>query len=931
MDGSALAKTVAKIAANKETATIKVNKDEYNSVLTVILTPENDKENPVEFKIRSTTPVASVGYDSTFADGKLEIHVDEQKASTVDVTAANSAFDKLGVATVASATAKTVTPGAGPEYDVVTASNIKAELDNGKLVITALPTATGKPSSTAVVRFVLFDTTEKATGARTVIEGSMVEVTVKAAPVVDKALEGVAASSKSTAKTLVIDIPTPSDLIDPHAGAVYYKVSVANLTGTVPGLTSADITKINTKIAGLRQYYTKDEVERNGGVELNVIPDDVKAPEAGIDKFKVTVGLRQTQNKSVTDLTDTTAMNGAATVKGKDVTITAATTAPVYASTEIGEKLSIKSTNNTIYTGDEHWVPIAVPTFGTSSYVNVKTEFVDAKSGVKKGGGVTYGGLLSQFNRSTGQVEVRFDTDKDHGTTYYDTYGINHYKDLGVRVTAVTENGDYGATGIVKLKMATGIEDIDVAGQPYMLKEAKKTSSFKLGVTLNEGFKEYKPKSNKVRYEIVKAYGSNDPASAMVMSKVTVKNGTVTVAKDFVVDKNVANNKFAVKVIADDYGNSTVKGWSNLIEISGKSMVEMGDLMIMDIRDRKDKNGADIDGWTNAIPVTNLSSVEVTKQFGEYAAVVLDKNVSANKKTYDLDADIVPFNALNMTPANKGSIYIDSEGLIHVNKLGKVKFAAADKTDKKKAVNKEVTFVQKKTNLVLELTQLSDTTAQQNKVIAPTYTQKVDFHGTNTTVFAVSVKDGSSKEPDKGDRFWLYDGKVSFGKNVKNITPKTRNEWLSRYGVDNYDYEFLITTTGNPGVITLQTRSQGKVEYTLNNLDYVDVAAPKVTPVDKKRTAVVFDTTELTYKLSAKDVSSFEGKYVMLSVDGTKSNPESIRNAFVDKNGRKYLDRAIAVQDGDVFTFAITPDEAKAHNINVAVGTLEAGVFWRKD
>ena len=939
-DGAKNAATVATLNAEKNGATITVDKREYNKELTVTLTTLADR-TPVTFKIKSETPVDKITYGSEIAEGKLSLPVDTQVTTKVTMEAGNASYENLD-AKIVSKTAKDAKAAS------LTNTGVDVALNGDELVITAEPSdAKGKGKADAA-RIVLYDRNDKDCK---IIEGSEIMVSTEDATILGKA--ATVEAGTSTAKSLRVKITSPEgireDLVS--GASIWYKIDVT-APKSFAGVDADVKTAVTEALKVLRKYYSKEEVDADGGVSLQVVADQivksgkmVAIAGAQLQGFGVKVTPVQTLSNVYGDpdyIVD------AQTVKGTAVDITADTQKPYYENTQAG-KLKLATLNKaTVITGNPARVAVAAPQFDkNASYTMVEASFVDMKTGLRR----DPEGLDIKYNESTNSVEVWGNDSYSYYDSGYEANFGGEYKDLGVKVTALTEDTGYGIFGTLKLNVVNGIEEIDASAQPSVKKDANKAASFKVAVDLNESSNntgananfngKYAPKAKTVTYELVgtDTNGSYDKtaAPAGIAANVTInqKNGTVTVAKGFVVDrKTPANNKFRVLVKAADYTGNTEEDLTGTITISDQSM-PMGSLVIM--KPGKLQNGGS--DWTKATIATGVAGgkVEVTKaDAAEYRAVVLQPGVGTDRDSYNLtdeEKTIVRFDAFDFAPA-KGGVTVNKNGYIYVTKLGKANISATDKSDKKnKQELKAVEFVQKNTDMILELTQISDSTLEGVSHNKKFYDTNVEFSGNNTTLFGLRVVEKDEK--GNVNEIQLSDVKLGFKKNVKNITPKKAADWY-KYGVSKNDCQYLIATTGNPGTVTFQRKGQQAVTYTLTNTTFASGKAPKVAPVDKKVKVMEKTRTDLTYELkSAVKGESFDGKYVMLSIDNTKANPDDIRKWWDGsewQNGAfgSYLDRAIAIRDGSLFDFSITPDYAKAYNLNVAVGSLKDGVFTQE-
>ena len=918
-DGTKNAATKAVISKDDNSlAEIKVDSREFNKVLTVTLTTLEDR-TPVTFQIKTDTPVASVAYASEeIQDGKLTLPVDTVFSTNVTMTADSAPIDNLDVAVIGAAETEI------KDASVTGNASVETSFDDGVLTITTLPSGKDGAGKADAAKIVLYDKMNE----NKIVEGSAIVLSTDKAVVLGENVVPDAKLSEtnaSSANSLRVEIKPVANLGKlPNVGSLWYKVDV-----DASGVTAANadiVNAIKAQVNSLGKYYPMAELDADGGITLQVVPDVVKGEEcvgAKAEGFGVKVTLVQTFDAMPAG--DANTITGAVKDLG-----TASTKDPYFEDTKTG-KLKVKNGTTTINTGDTNWVSVAEPQFDKNAdYTDVKVDFVDVKTGKRR----YPTGMEVDYNAVTNKVVVRFDGKK--GYYYNNTKSSTTYKDLGVKVTAKTQSTGYGVSGTVKLTVVNGIENIVADAQPYALKVKDKASTFKVAVDLNGTIynKEYAPKKKNVEYEIVSAgtdlYGNTEaelvnkaPAKAAAaitlkngktVAGVSVKNGTVTVAKEYELAKNAADNRFKVLVKANDYAGNTVVGLTEVIEITGQNRA-LGKLTVVKVG--YDDNEAEI-----GTPVTG-SVAEVTHQGGyEYRAVLLkDDAEPTSKGYYVLDRNnIVDPKEVNFTPA-KGNVYVDEYGYIHVKKFGKASIVAADKSDKNNKTDKlNMEFKQTSSKLILEITQMKDSTLET--AVRPSfYSTDVKFSGNNVTYFGVNVVDDSEDH----NKVALSDVKLGF-KNLKNVTPKKDTDW--RYGQQRFQY--VVATTGKTGTITFNSKLCGKADYTLTNELTIDknMKAPKFA-LTKGAKIVAGDSRLWSYTVSGAKTDNFEGKYVMLSVDDTKKNPQDITSVF-NYGGQRYIDRALPIRNGSMLEIGVNAINAGNYNLVAAVGTLENGVFTQE-
>lgn len=126
------------------------------------------------------------------------------------------------------------------------------------------------------------------------------------------------------------------------------------------------------------------------------------------------------------------------------------------------------------------------------------------------------------------------------------------------------------------------IEDIEVKNVPSKVyKASDKAVTLKPTVTYNYGEKSYEPAVKKVTWELL-----DKDHNPLPSGKITIKNGTVTVAKDYAVSTTPENNRFYIKAKAADYIGNSAYG-ETLVEIVG-TRTEIKSIVIGSVSDFSD-------------------------------------------------------------------------------------------------------------------------------------------------------------------------------------------------------------------------------------------------------------------------------------------------------------------------------------------------------
>ena len=916
-DGNAVAATIAKIT--DDVVTLEFDSTEYNKVLTVELTLNDKERTKQSFKVKTTAAAAEVSLAGV-KNSKVEIPVDTEAAYKLTVKTKNASADGLNAKVVPADDTKKA-----DEAAITAAQNaVAATIEDGNLVITAKPAMTGAADAAKVI---IVDesglTTEqkKALTVDNALKGGVVTVSTKDATIVGKnpTVKLVAA----TDKTIKVQLGVPKEVVNPITGKIYYKVEL-----TVPqspafpeGVTDAQKTAITAALTAAATdwntnnlYQSKEDIDADGG--LLEIP--VMKFTDGLDKGALLSGFSVKATLLQTTTADGLPSAAATTIEGGSAALENLATKNPYYEVKLGLK---KGTTNLI-TGQDKDVVVATPNFNKlTSYSTVKVAFVNTSSGELIGSGASngyadgYRGLYAKYDELSNTVKVNAS-----GASYTSNAG-DAFKNLGVKVTAFAEDSAYGAVATQKLTVVNGIQAINPTAPLEIYKADKKAATFTVATDLNNVStnKKYAPKTKKLEYEIVDATTKKAAdLSPALKANVTVKNGKVTINKNYVVAPKSAQNQFKVKVHAIDYADSDVVEYTDTITITDEGLA-LGTIAVFDVA-------------TGKLVAVNDGSIEATKKDNEYRVAILAPGVKTTKKTYDLSegsADIIDPALVTFKSSNAKSVAVDPKtGELTVLKAAKnVSITVTPKDGSKPAKN---------TN-VLKLKNVGQVSASPLLVISRYKTSAlgsvdklheggaatINYNGNSTNnyfkldvVKAVTANNATTYEP-----FYLANYSISY-KGAKAIGKAVN---------DGYGDSITIVANAADAVITLKdktNKSAPAVVYTLHNNDFVadkNAKAPKISTKEKMTQNTWADLVEYTVKGGKND--DFTDKYVMLSIDQTKKNPTDIAKVFKDGDN-SYLDKPLPILLGASFNlFVNTNCLSGSYNLVATVGSLENGVF----
>lgn len=306
-----------------------------------------------------------------------------------------------------------------------------------------------------------------------------------------------------------------------HSGMLYYKVEAA-LEGT------------SDKLQSKTQYFPKQGDAQE--ITLNLAKEGVTPGNGEKQKFTVKVSLVHAADQ-----------NGAVTENLENIKFTG----PVFAITKPLEtqaaawetKLGLKKARTTVYTG-EGPVFIAEPVFkAATTYREIEAAWITdmTKSGSE----------ALTFSVNNGRI---------YAEATKDTWVGKHT----VMVRAAAESSMYAAGATMDVTVVKGIHELEVSiPADCIYKPGNKSATLKATAVYNGDVtgkdKSAQPKTKKVKWDIVRSVSRNEngsvteePADAAFREKVKIKNGTVTVAKEYQFSPVYKQNQFVIKLTVDN-------------------------------------------------------------------------------------------------------------------------------------------------------------------------------------------------------------------------------------------------------------------------------------------------------------------------------------------------------------------------------------------
>ena len=557
----------------------------------------------------------------------------------------------------------------------------------------------------------------------------------------------------------------------------------------------------------------------------------------------------------------------------------AATKKPYYET-----NLKLKKGTTTVYTGQRD-VVVATAVFSklTSYTDNMTIEVLD-----KWGEGVfPENGITARY--ADGKVYVSVADDAEFNSYY------NEYQ---VKVTADTTANTKTSSATMSFKVVYGINYIEFSTPNTIYKADKKAASFKVDYTAYHGMyydeehnyypNVYYPHKNKVNLSIVDNNGNELTEDHPLKKYVSVKNGKVTVAKDYVIDPYAAT--FYIKAEAADYEGNSYTTISDPITITNQKM-ELGEVVLAKYQE---------DSYGYEIVARSGDTVSIDKV--KYSEVRVLKKDVAEKDVYAWD-DFIDWMEVSIKCSNKNVNFDAGYGSIYgINKEAKnVKFTvtAKDGSGAKAELNK-LNIVGTQEELGLHICNYNNweninTVSDDGKNYSGT------FYGVKRTpiYFEVGIENGDSLYGYAAPKC-----KVTFdGVNV-----------MYSYTKNGY-YEYAVEPKGETVVATLEYGNTKKV-YTLTNASFgSDIK--ELASVELEGMVHQYNYNKVNLVLPEE----YNGQYVVISPDQMKWEKDSKYREFTWRINE--LDRPIPVAGNKAEFTVQTPQKDGSYKLYVTVGTLD--------
>ena len=693
------------------------------------------------------------------------------------------------------------------------------------------------------------------------------EITVKSTALLNNKQKPTVTQKGATDIELTLTLGA-KNIDDAENGTVLYAVTVD------PKKVDGEDTT-NRMETALTKYYVKDGDSQD--VTINVAREDDDNPvnlgDGEAWSFDVTVQLvhataKHTGKDAIT-VPDDGLIEGEASDTSK--TLVAKTKTPAWEN-----NLKLKKGTTTIYTG-QSYVTIATPQFSkTTTYTEIT---VDNIKDIESPAG---GNMLTDFKvNDDGTIAVAAATNTAVGKHTIEVTALAH-KD-GSDYTM------YASKATIVVTVVRGIDTLAVdVPSKSLYKAAGKAGTIKATPIYNPDAngnesKATAPKTKKVEWKVVKSNSDDD-----FDPKVTIKNGTVTVAKDYILKPTDAENTFRIKVSVDNgkdgakFIGSAKPQYSEPITITNKG-AQVAAVAIVQVQ-KNESNEVSYkvvarptkDDKDKIVPTPK----EATEINGGLVYAFNTTDIAEEYKAEDFNKVIVPLSDLTFKSSKAKNVAFDTtvKNAIVVNSPAngvKLTVTANDGSKKKAELTLNVNPDETTSNdLALKITKVKDSgvvyDAGTTKIADNTV--KVDAYN-DSAVSRVKIEvqawnedatDSSKSTYETVPRYANYTLKVKKGGKLSPIGDGTYIATLDKRDIE----------------ITLTNKDKTAWTYQLTNEDVLPASATKITAkaLNTLHPAGTKEAQKVTIQLGNVDLTKYEDYEAVsasVEVDWSKKNDKN--------------------------------------------------------
>ncbi len=676
---------------------------------------------------------------------------------------------------------------------------------------------------------------------------------------------------------------------------VYYKVNTVETNDGKDVDGTAKVTYIQRKGDSQNAFVTvaNETVSGNG-----LKPGDGKAAS-----YKVTATLVHTKDEPVANTEITGELGKGKTSKEQVLK----TQTPAYE-----DKLTLKKGTTTIATGQKD-VTIATPKFNKYTTYLSLTEDANAVQDISFAGDAA---LTVKTKDVDGDIVILA------SATNKTALGKHT-----IQVTAAAAEGAAPSTTTVVVTVVRGIHELEVTvPSEDIYKPVKKAATLKASVVYNDDAtgkdKDAQPKNKKVLWQAVAVDGSGNVKTdsndnAVAFDGVTVKNGTVTVNKDYIIHGDESapeEDQFKIMVTADntakafagkDDDDKAIVGYSPVITITNKG-ADLNTIVLVG-KDNK-VIATSVRGSKEELPVTATdlngakvkvlpAGVKATENDGTYAAAASAKEIKIENLSYKSSKAkdlVVNQGETDVTLAvNKANI--KASLTVTANDGSKAKIEMKLKVDYDEVAEAQTLGLQ-----FYPVSVANSAGEQLGQALASEDTKAITYAGTTRLAAKVMVKTGETWTA--APAFANYEIKVKSG-----TKPEIVNG-VAKFTAQKREVTVTLTDKSKPKA------DQKPVDYVLTNSDIDETTKDKVTAkvsgnlhkVGKSSEQKVTINLEMPKTLGETLSGKAGKKTAVVDLDWTKMNAKNSADLyyFMDSlEDKTYeLTNLAATKDGKKYT-----------------------------
>lgn len=596
-------------------------------------------------------------------------------------------------------------------FRVAIIENKEGEIREEFLRIT---TAQAKVGDQAYIR--LYDKAKSTEESKYYLPGGTILITAKEPAFMTKA--PTVKLKNSTNLDLILDL-TMKEVKEPEQGSVWYKITV---TPKVTAKTEEIILENTEAFVVYRPYRKEMQTE-----QIRVVARNDEQITEGQIPFKADFEVKVSMVITTDDNAPSDGSGNIALASVKEVKQNLSTKAPIYET-----NLGIKMINSTIYSGQEELV-MASPVFSKNTSYQ-KLTFLTPEG-------------LSADTDAENNIIVSAEEDLMPGK-------------YTIQVTAEAADETLEAKKEFTIQVVQGIYKIDLVSSKEIYKQYNKEASFTVEAVFNEGDKEKEPKKKEVEWFLLDADGNEIDKDHEKYEYFSIKNGVVTVAKDFLISGTEKENQIRVKAVAKDFERKQeLSVTSDLLTITNRS-VNMGELILV-----KEKSQ---DPGRYQVMARSNNTVSLDKVHGS-KAVILKKGTPEREEYVNSDF-ISNLENIRFTTSDEKLLVLEADQQLRALNTGKKLSITAKAMDgsKRETSLKELTIeLGKPADLGLTVTNL-----RSHAILADSYAdEEIEFYGLKDEKFLVSIKE---KRSDGSEYFYggNHQLKVEGAKIVESDTVK---------------------------------------------------------------------------------------------------------------------------------------------------------------